>query len=171
MYKQRILDLEICSVWLESDLDISGYQFIHQKNEKEVFPDVKDLTYVKINTVPDGKEHFVRCYIEDCVMEFESYPEPDERIEIRTYENKEGTTRLSIGCWGECWPDDASKHENDFDYEVGWPDNGLSYLIKDYTETKSYVFSIGWISYPEKIDGDSDVGFQLWSACDLTHIC
>ena len=171
MYKKRIAVLPFCSVYLESDIDNIEFQFIQKDYSNEFYPDVKDLSYVKISREPDGKEHIIRCYIDNCSVEMSSYSEPDERIEVRTYENKDNTIRFSIGCWGECWPLYETSWDNDFDYEVGWPESGLSYKIKKYTSTRSFAFCFGWISSDKAIDSNDELAMQLYNSVDPTNIC
>ena len=172
IYKMKILDLPFCSIYLESDTELNNYCQIQTDEEKKRYPDVKDLTYAKVSVALDGEKHFVRCYPDDWKMKFESYYDADQFVESRVYENEENNIRFVIGCWGEAWPvGDIEYWDNGFDYEVGCPEEGISYNIKNYTITDTFVFAIGWIFLNKKVDSYYDSEYQLGWATDLTYKC
>ena len=171
IYKQKVLELPFCSVYVESDVPFTDFHQIPADRYRKMHPEVKDLTYISVSILPDGREHCIRCYPDDFRMTFDSYWEADERVEYRIYENQTKTAVFSIGCWGEAWPAGVTRFNNGFDYEVGCIGEGVSYLIKDRTVSSTYYFAIGWISSDETIDPGSDLYYELECAVDLTGVC
>lgn len=75
-----------------------------------------------------------------------------------------GNTKLSIGMEGEAgYYFDGTCSSEIYDYDNGYMENGVSYLIKEETKTTKYVFGVAWI---ENATTENDV--QTWYGADPT---
>lgn len=125
-------------------------------------PDVNGRYAIEVDFIPDGKTHVISCKIKGHILSKADEIESGERLEVKSF--YKGNTKLSIGMEGEAgYYFDGTRSSEIYDYDNGYMENGVSYLIKEETKTTKYVFGVTWI---ENATTENDV--QTWYGADPT---
>ena len=122
-------------------------------------PHVLGRYQIPVSFVPDGKEHTIACVFES-ESSYKKSPESGERLECQGFYNDQ-RYKMSIGV--EC-----DMVSGEYDYDVDYLENGMSFLINTDTKTERYTFGIAWIDnvgWDDPIDGNArDV--ETWYGAD-----
>ena len=138
------------------------YSVTEVKKIEGLCPHVLGRFRIEITYVPDGKEHNMACVFEP-VCDYNASHESGERLECQGFYN-DHRYKMSIGV--EC--DTLS---DEYDYDVNYLDNGMSYHIKSNTVTKNYIFGISWIDnvgWDDPIDDENNRDVETWFGADPT---
>lgn len=133
-----------------------------QPNERYC-PDVAGRYHISVDLTPDGKEHEIKCLIED-ISYSDRGPESGEMLECQAFYNTDNW-KLSIGV--ECetgFLPDGRKWSDRYDYDARYLDNGMSYVILKETKTEHFKFGIAWI---DSVEDDHSRDVQTWFAADV----
>lgn len=114
-------------------------------------PDLSGRYKIVIDFVPDGAQHCIACLIKPHIPSDRDCVESGERLECKGFYSE--TAKVSIGMEGDI----------EYDYDNGYLDNGVQYVILPLTKTQRYVFGIAWI---ENFDEAREV--QTWFGADPT---
>ncbi len=126
--------------------------------------DIDGRYLIRVNFLPDGKDHKIFCVINDYVSSGEDGIESGECLELKSF--YEGGTKLSIGMEGDAGYYPNGEHVSDgYDYDNDYLPNGVSYEIFSTTKTSVYDFGIAWL---DNCTDDTDV--QTWFGADPTII-
>ena len=71
---------------------------------------------------------------------------------------------MSIGVEGDTL-------SGDYDYDAGYLENGMAYLIDENTQTDHYTFGIAWIDnvgWNDPVDDNNDRDVETWYGADPT---
>jgi len=144
-------------------IDGSEIQYVFVKGEaiKRWFPNVLGRYLIRVNYIPDGKNHKITCIL-PCDKIDKSYIESGENMECQGFYSKD-LVKVSIGTYGDNAPD------ADFDYDVEYLSNGIQYNIFPDTKTQNYEFGICWIDdvdSDEFDEGTNDRDTQTWLGAD-----
>lgn len=144
------------------DIEIE-YTTIKGKKSEVLFPDVLGRYLIKVNYVPDGKFHEIKCTFPN-VESVSHYPETGEGLECQAFYNKD-SFKLSIGLRGDIDPDVNN------DYDVEYLSNGMKYIVLPKTKTQEYEFGVCWIDNVDsneytEVTNDRDT--QTWFGADPT---
>lgn len=123
-------------------------------------PDLSGRYKIVIDFVPDGAQHCITCLIKPHIPSDRDCIESGERLECKGFYSE--TAKVSIGMEGDAGYG-GMKHVSGYDYDNGYLDNGVQYVILPFTKTQRYVFGIAWI---EGLDETREV--QTWFGADVT---
>ena len=101
---------------------------------------------IPIHFEPDGKEHNIDCRLVGIPAGIDGWSDSGEDIECMTFDNDEGTIRLSIACQGETWEMGCTTHsfERGYDYDALTLNDGMRFTIMPTTDTSKYEFGVCW---------------------------
>lgn len=125
-------------------------------------PHVLGRYQIAVHFISDGKAHTIACVFEP-VCPYERSPESGERLECQGFYNDQ-RYKMSIGV--EC--DTLS---GDYDYDAGYLENGMAYLIDENTQTDQYTFGLAWIDnvgWNDPVDDENDRDVETWYGADPT---
>ncbi len=125
-------------------------------------PHVLGRYQITVPFIPDGKEHTIACVFQP-ICSYEKTPESGERLECQSFYNNQ-RFKLSIGL--EC--DSVS---DEYDYDVDYLENGMSFLINTNIKTERYVFGIAWIDnvgWEDPINDINNHDVETWYGADPT---
>ena len=134
-------------------------------------PHVLGRYQITVPFIPDGKEHVIACVFEpDC--SYERTPESGERLECQSFYN-DCRYKMSIGleCGAGCIGAGDVRASDRSDYDAGYLENGMSFLIDRNTRTECYVFGIAWIDnvgWDDPVDGHNNRDIETWYGADPT---
>ena len=121
---------------------------------------------ITVSFNPDGKDHDIACVFEPSCS-YERTPETGERLECQSFYN-DRRFKMSIGTEGE---QGIYKNFDEYDYDIDYLENGMSYHIETSTKTNSYVFGISWIDgvgWHDPIDEYDNREIETWYGADPT---
>lgn len=144
------------------------YNAVKLEPLQKVCRDVKGRYYIKIHFTPDGKEHEIKCILED-TKDIKAAIESD-RLECQGFYNKE-RWKLSMGIESDAGYLSSGRRVSDYDYDGVYLKNGMSFIILPNTKTEDYVFGISWIDnvgYYDEINNENRDN-QTWFGADPTY--
>lgn len=156
-------------------VNIDGEEIEYSANEgkkiENLCPEITGRYQITIYFEPDGNEHEISCILPE-IEKVNREPESGERLELQSFYNSK-RWKISIGLEGEsgCFIDGKRVSDDyDYDYDVEYLENGMSYLILKKTKTMRYVFGIAWIDDVgwDDADEECDRNIQTWFAADPT---
>ena len=121
------------------------------------FPDVNGRYKIEFCYSNDNTEHSISCLINlDELGEksnAETYPERGERFEALSFLSDD--IKVTIGAYGEepGYVKGVLCRDHDFDYDVSYLPNGLTYEIYPSTKSNTFVFGVSWI-FPRTNEND-----------------
>ena len=82
---------------------------------------------------------------------------------------------MSIGleCGAGCIGAGDARTSDKSDYDAGYLENGMSFLIDRNTRTECYVFGIAWIDnvgWDDPVDGHNNRDVETWYGADPTLV-
>lgn len=144
------------------DDKVIDYTAEKQNAIEKLCPDINGRYCIIIGFVPDGKQHTISCRIRDYVPSENDEIESGERLELKSF--YKGKIKLSIGMEGEAgYLLDGTRASESYDYDNGYLEDGVKYVIMSSTKTKEYIFGVAWI---ENVTDENDV--QTWFGADPT---
>lgn len=150
-------------------IDDEPVDYFAQEGRKLDFmcPDVLGRFQIKVQFIPDGKEHTIACIFESNSPYNRSH-ERGERLECQGFYNNQ-RFKMSIGV--ECDNDyiDEIRLSNIYDYDTDYLENGMAYIILPNTKTEQYTFGVSWIDdvgWDDIIDNQNDRDTQTWFGAD-----
>ena len=138
------------------------YEALEGRKPGHGCPHVLGRYRIAVHFIPDGKAHTIACVFEP-VCPYERSPESGERLECQGFYNDQ-RYKMSIGV--EC--DTLS---GNYDYDAGYLENGMAYLIHENTQTDHYTFGIAWIDnvgWNDPVDDNNDRDVETWYGADPT---
>lgn len=142
---------------------------IIEKEKKNNFSAVLGCYRLTVNFIPDGKEHEIKCVIQDMKYN-DKDPESGEDIECQSFYNDKGEKiSICVQCEAGYFPD-GKRWSDKYDYDASYLENGMSYKILNNTTEDKYVFGIAWINNVKDEFGmlDNSRDIQTWLAADFT---
>lgn len=149
---------------LIDDIEIS-YNAVKKQTCERFCPDIVGHYHINVDFTPDGKEHEIKCIIEN-ISYIDKCAESGEMLESQAFYNKDDW-KLSIGV--ECetgFLPDGRKWSDRYDYDARYLENGMSYVILPETKKEHFVFGIAWI---DNVENDHTRDVQTWFAADVTY--
>ncbi len=146
----------------------AAYSII-EKDKKNNFSDVLGCYRLTVNFIPDGKEHEIKCVIQDMKYN-DKGPESGEDIECQSFYNDKGEKiSICVQCETGYLPD-GKRWSDKYDYDASYLENGMSYKILNNTVEDKYIFGIAWIDNVKDEFGilDNSRDIQTWLAADFT---
>ena len=132
-------------------------------------PHVLGRYRITVQFVPDGKAHTIACVFQpECA--YEKTPESGERLECQSFYN-DNKFKMSIGIECDAGYIGDMRISDRYDYDAGYLENGMAFLIGKNTETEIYTFGIAWIDTVEREDpSDEDAcrDIETWYGADPT---
>lgn len=141
-----------------------SYTVVEKQPDERVCPDIVGRYQIGVDFIPDGKEHEIKCIIEEIAC-LDRGPESGEMLECQAFYNADHW-KLSIGV--ECetgFLPDGRRWSTRYDYDAKYLDNGMSYVILEETKEEHFVFGIAWIDH---VEDDPAREVQTWFAADIT---
>ena len=148
---------------LIDDIEIS-YNAVKKQPNERLCPDIVGRYHIDVNFTPDGKEHEIKCIVEN-ISYLDKEPESGEMLECQAFYSADNW-KLSIGV--ECetgFLPDGRRLSDRYDYDARYLEDGMSYAILPETKEEQFTFGIAWINNVEE-DHARDV--QTWFAADIT---
>lgn len=148
---------------LIDDIEVTYCAVKKQPNER-LCPNVVGRYHIDVDFAPDGKEHEIKCIIEELSCS-DRGPESGEMLECQAFYNTDNW-KLSIGV--ECetgFLTDGRRWSERYDYDARYLDNGMSYVILKETKEEHFKFGIAWI---DNVEDDHARDVQTWFAADVT---
>lgn len=136
------------------DIDVL-YSATKMHPNERCCPDIAGRYHISVQCTPDGKEHEIKCIIEN-MMYSDKWTESGEMLECQSFFSADNW-KLSIGV--ECEGSDR------YDYDARYLENGMSYVILPETKEDQFTFGIAWI---RNAKDDCARSVQTWYAADPT---
>ena len=162
--KVEHLETPFGKVMILTDDAETAYMIVKKQPNERLFPDVIGRYHICVDFVPDGKEHEIKCIIEN-ISYLDRGPESGEMLECQSFYNADNW-KLSIGleCESGFLPD-GRRWSDRYDYDANYLDNGMSYVILKETKTEHFKFGIAWIN---NVEDNHSRDVQTWFAADIT---
>lgn len=146
-------------------VDGKPISYIAQKgrNMDTLCPHILGRYQIVVNFIPDGENHTISCIFDSKCL-YEKISESGERLECQSFYNNHGF-KMSIGVECEAGYIDGKKAFDEYDYDVEYLENGMSFLIDMNTNTECYVFGISWIDnveFNDLIDNNDGRDVETW---------
>lgn len=153
-------------------VNIDGEEIEYSVNEgkkiENLCPEITERYQITIYFEPDGNEHEISCILPE-IEKVNREKESGERLELQSFYNSK-RWKISIGLECESGHFSDGKYvSDDYDYDVEYLNNGMSYLILKETKTTRYVFGIAWIDnvgWDDEYEEKCDRSIQTWFAAD-----
>lgn len=147
---------------IEIIIDDKPIPYSAKKLEKDKLCQDLDGRYsIEIHFVPDENEHTITCRIKSYSGSEKDGIESGENLELKSF--YKNNVKLSLGMEGDSGYISGKRISDSYDYDNGYWDDAVQYLILSTTKTHKYVFGIAWI---ENCNEDNDI--QTWFGADPT---
>ena len=148
-------------------LDGEEYKFflvIPHKLSKGRCKELKGCYRIAVNVEPDGKQHELKCIIENASYETRIIESGEDFSCISFYDNQ--GNKLSLGAEGETGINpDGTRFSSKYDYRVDYLENGISYILDYDSFDNRYIFGLAWI---DKVTDCPERDIQTWLGADVT---
>lgn len=129
------------------------FQIQKASPNKRLYPDITDVYLLTVLYGCDGRQHSLKCYIENCNII--GSPNSGELLEAISFYVDNG--KIEIGC--ECEFNASEYRKQDFD--GNYLNDGLEIMIMPSTHSQKFVFGVSWLNECTK---QNEV--QTWFASD-----
>ena len=147
----------------EIEIFFDGNKIVYSVSPVEVTKNCHDLVgrcCIRINIIPDGKEHIISCCIAKYSSSEKAIIESGENLELKSFYS--GNSKVSLGMEADLGFINEQRITR-YDYNAGYLENGVYYEILPETQTQEYVFGIAWLN---TCTDENDV--QTWFGADPT---
>lgn len=118
---------------------------------------------ITVKIKPDGQNHAIKCCIKNYKPSSMDAIESGERLVLKSFYSKE--CKLSIGIEGDTVYLAKGTRISEYDYDHGYLDDGVEFIMLPSTETSIYKFGIAWI---DNVNANNDI--ETWFGADPTLI-